>query len=71
MSTIDISVEGMTCQHCVNAVTEELHAIESVESVDIDLVVGGKSTVHIATSKDVPSDQIAAAIDEAGYAIAA
>ena len=34
------TVSGMTCGHCVAAVTEELSSIEGVESVDVDLASG-------------------------------
>ncbi|MBW8172786.1 cation transporter [Ornithinimicrobium sp. Arc0846-15] len=70
MRTIDIKVSGMTCQHCINAVTEELTALNGVESVAVDLVADSNSTVHIDTSGPVDAEQIAAAIEEAGYEVA-
>lgn len=42
-NTTTFNVQGMTCGHCVSAVTQELSAIDGVESVDIDLVAGGDS----------------------------
>ena len=33
-------IEGMTCSHCVASVTEELSAVDGVESVSVDLQVG-------------------------------
>ncbi|UJH69814.1 heavy-metal-associated domain-containing protein [Ornithinimicrobium sp. INDO-MA30-4] len=69
MRTIDIKVSGMTCQHCINAVTEELTALDGVESVAVDLVTDGKSIVHIDTRQPVDAEQIAGAIDEAGYEV--
>lgn len=62
-----LRVEGMTCEHCVRAVTEELNALEGVQVVDIDLRVGGTSLVRIAGEAD--DDALAAAIDEAGYTL--
>ncbi len=40
MSTSIWTVTGMTCGHCVKAVTEEVSAIEGVESVEVDLETG-------------------------------
>ncbi|MDQ1084890.1 MULTISPECIES: heavy-metal-associated domain-containing protein [Microbacterium] len=64
-----LSVEGMTCDHCVRAVTEELSALEGVDVVWVDLRVGDASLVRIARTADVSDDDIAAAIDEAGYTL--
>lgn len=61
-------VTGMTCSHCVAAVTEEITAIDGVTNVTIDLVAGGISSVNVeGTATD---SEVAAAIDEAGYAVA-
>ncbi|MDI1288631.1 MAG: cation transporter, partial [bacterium] len=38
-------VEGMTCGHCVAAVTAELSALSSVSAVDVVLDPGDASTV--------------------------
>jgi len=64
-----VLVDGMTCSHCVAAVTKELTAIDGVDHVDIQLVPGGPSTVTIATSAPVSQEAIAEAIGEAGYTI--
>jgi copper chaperone len=60
-------VEGMTCSHCIASVTEEVSDIAGVESVSVDLRVGGASDVMVLTSMPVPSEDIRAAITEAGY----
>ncbi len=65
-----LRVEGMTCDHCVRAVTEELSAVQGVDVVWVDLRVGEPSLVRIARSAEVGDDVIAAAIDEAGYTLA-
>lgn len=67
MSTSIWTVTGMTCEHCVKAVTEEVTAIEGVESVEIDLATG---SVTVAAAADPTREQMAAAVDEAGYALA-
>ena len=39
------AVSGMTCDHCVKAVTEEVSALDGVTSVDVDLATDGPSAV--------------------------
>jgi copper chaperone len=70
MSTDTYRVTGMTCGHCVTAVTEELTALDGVSDVAVDLVAGGTSTVTVTTTAPVSAEQVAEAVDEAGYAIA-
>lgn len=69
MTQTDIAVHGMTCGHCVAAVTEELKTIDGVREVHIDLHEGGDSPVHISSEKDLDPQAIADAVDEAGYEI--
>jgi len=65
--TTDYGVSGMTCGHCVAAVTEEVSALDGVTGVTVDLVSGGISTVHVS-SDAVPDDEaVRGAVDEAGY----
>jgi len=63
------SVAGMTCSHCVDAVTEELMSLPGVHDVRIDLVSGAVSTVHVVSDHEVDVDQVRAAVDEAGYVL--
>lgn len=71
MSTTTIGVTGMTCQHCVSAVTAELSALPGVTGVDIDLHTDGVSPVTITSDAGLDPQALAAAVDEAGYEIAA
>ena len=48
MTTTTYTVTGMTCGHCVGAVTEELSGLPGVTEVSIDLVPGGGSTVTVS-----------------------
>lgn len=64
-----VKVAGMTCEHCVNAVTEELTAIDGVSDVHVELVSGGESPVTILSEDLVDPQLIAAAVDEAGYQV--
>ena len=67
MTTSNWTVTGMTCGHCVGAVTEEVSAIDGVESVEVDLATGA---VVVQASVDPTREQMAAAVDEAGYVLA-
>jgi copper chaperone len=66
MSTATFAVTGMTCGHCVAAVTEELSALPGVTDVHVDLVPGATSTVTLSSDTPISRDQVAAALDEAG-----
>ena len=46
-ATHSYAVTGMTCGHCVGAVSAELSALPGVEAVAVDLVSGGISTVTL------------------------
>lgn len=70
MSTQIFYVSGMTCGHCVQAVTEEVQKINGVTSVDVVLNTDGASQVTISADVDLSDSDITAAIDEAGYEIA-
>ena len=66
MSTQTFHVDGMTCGHCVAAVTAELTAIAGDASVDVVLGDGGPSTVTITSGTPLSDEQVADALDEAG-----
>ena len=59
----------MTCGNCVRHVTEELSEVYGVESVGVELVAGGVSTVTVRSSAPVDAAAIAAAVAEAGYEV--
>ena len=67
MATTTYTVRGMTCGHCVNAVTEELLTVMGVTGVAIDLVEGGDSSVSVTSTEPLDVDQVKGAVDEAGY----
>lgn len=64
-----ISIDGMTCGHCVAAVTEEISAIDGVSKVDVDLNAGGISTATIASAGPISEATISEAVAEAGYTV--
>ena len=70
-TTTSYAVNGMTCGHCVSAVTEELTALSGVEAVDIDLQAGGTSTVKVTSQEPLDEAAVRAAVDEAGYEMVA
>ncbi|MFF4876852.1 MULTISPECIES: heavy-metal-associated domain-containing protein [unclassified Micromonospora] len=57
-------VQGMTCGHCVSAVSAEVGAITGVSDVQVDLATG-----RVTVNSDQPLDveTVRAAVDEAGY----
>jgi copper ion binding protein len=66
VGTTTFRVDGMTCDHCRNAVSTEIGAVPGVESVAVDLASG---TVTVAANQPVDRSDIAAAVDEAGYTL--
>ncbi len=69
MTTTNYTVSGMTCGHCVAAVTDELSALPGVRAVDVDLVAAGESTVTVTSDAPVDESAVRAAVDEAGYEV--
>ena len=66
MSTQTFPVTGMTCGHCVSAVTSEVSALPGVTDVQVDLVADGTSTVSVTSNETLTDAAVAAALDEAG-----
>jgi copper chaperone len=64
--TQSYDVVGMTCDHCARAIDKEIRKISGVDSVDVDLVSG---LVTVTSRDGVDSNTIAAAVDDAGYAL--
>jgi copper chaperone len=66
MTTTTYTVTGMSCEHCVNAVTSELSGLDGVSAVTVDLVPGGSSSVTVASHVPLTEAAVSAALDEAG-----
>nr|WP_279380698.1 heavy-metal-associated domain-containing protein [Caldicoprobacter guelmensis] len=61
-----VFIEGMSCQHCVNHVTEALKEISGVKTVDVDLK--GKYAI-VEADRQIDDSEIKNAIEEAGYEV--
>jgi copper chaperone len=67
VSTSTYTVLGMTCGHCVNAVTEEVSSVPGVTGVEVDLASGG---LTVTSPGPVDETAVRAAVEEAGYEVA-
>ncbi|WP_285037117.1 cation transporter [Plantibacter sp. ME-Dv--P-095] len=65
-ATTTYRVDGMTCAHCVSAVTSELSALSGVDEVVVDLEAG---TVTVAGTSSSDEAAIGAGVQEAGYTL--
>ncbi len=63
-------ITGMTCGHCVHAVTEEVSALTGVSEVNVALVDGGQSVMTLTTENGVDFNEVKAAVAEAGDYVA-
>jgi copper chaperone len=66
MTTMTYDVTGLTCEHCVRAVTSELGALPGVQAVQVELVPGGSSQVMVTSGEPLAEPAVTAALDEAG-----
>ncbi len=67
MTTASYTVVGMTCGHCVSAVTEEVSEVPGVTAVDVDLASGA---LTVTSEAPVDDADVRAAVEEAGYSLA-
>ena len=66
--TNEYVVTGMTCQHCVSSVTEEVSTVSGVIDVQVELESG---QLVVVSDDAIPFESIQAAVDEAGYTLRA
>jgi copper chaperone len=62
------TVKGMTCEHCVRSVTEEVSTVAGVSGVEVDLARG---RVTVDSDRPVDDAAVRAAVEEAGYEVVA
>lgn len=66
MNTSNYTVVGMTCEHCVSSVTEEVSEVPGITDVDVDLATGRLTVI----GTDIDDATVQAAVEEAGYQLA-
>ena len=64
VSTSTYTVSGMTCEHCVASVTEELSDLVGVRGVEVDLPSGA---VTVTSDAQLDAGAVREAVEEAGY----
>lgn len=69
MATTALTMTGLTCDHCVASVTEEISELPAVTAVDVDLVPGGVSTATVTSDQPLDPADLRAAVEEAGYEV--
>ena len=60
----EYTVRGMTCEHCVLSVTEEVGELAGVDSVQVSLESG-----RLVVAGDVSDAAVRDAVAEAGYEV--
>jgi len=61
-----VKIQGMSCQHCVMAVTKALKKIPGLKNVKVDL---GKGEATFENTQNVSWENIRKAVEEAGYKV--
>ena len=67
--TVELSINGMTCGHCVASVTEELSEIPGVLNVEVILNSGGTSKVTVLADTPLDDAALGDAVSEAGFTL--
>ena len=67
MSSATYAIKGMTCNHCVSAVSSELGQLAGVTDVQVDLAAG---TATVTSAQPLDVQAVRDAVDEAGYELA-
>ncbi|MCF4998694.1 copper resistance protein CopZ [Pseudomonas syringae] len=58
------NVQGMSCDHCVNAITQAVQAKDPAANVRVDL-----ATKQVNVDSRLTADQVVELISEEGYAV--
>ncbi len=67
MSQSTYTVAGMTCEHCVASVTEEIGELDGVSAVAVELSTGA---VTVTSAQPLDVSDVRGAVEEAGYKLA-
>jgi copper chaperone len=60
----ELQVSGMSCNHCINAVTQSVQSVDHDAKVDIDL-----AEQKVTVNSSAPLERIKSAVEEAGYPV--
>lgn len=66
MNVTTWTVSGMTCDHCVHAVQQEVSAVPGVRSAEVELATG---LLTVTSDGPVEEPSLRDAVDEAGYVL--
>lgn len=67
--TVELSINGMTCGHCVASVTEELSEVPGVLNVEVILNSGATSKATVVTNTELDDNALRDAVSEAGFEV--
>lgn len=70
-SSTTVLVAGMSCAHCVAAVTEQVSGVDGVTSVAVELDASGVSTVTVHSARPIDPAAVRTAVEIAGYTVTA
>lgn len=65
--TVELSINGMTCGHCVASVTEELSEVPGVLNGEVILNSGATSKATVVTNTELDDNALRDAVSEAGF----
>ena len=65
MDRIKLTIDGMSCAHCVNAVDK---ALKNIDGVTVEQVAIGSATVSYDPAT-TPAERITDAIEDEGYSV--
>jgi copper chaperone len=61
---VELQVNGMTCGHCVSAVTQAVQSVDPAARVDVELTEN-----RVRIESDAPVEKLQDAVNEAGYEV--
>ena len=69
-SNLEVKIDGMTCDHCVKSITENLSKIKNVDKASIKVILKeNMAKLSVAKADDATMEQIKKAVSAAGYKV--
>ncbi len=65
MERVEFTVKGMTCEHCVTAVTNALKAVQGVQAAEVNLAEEWARVTYDSAQTNI--EALRAAVSDAGY----